>query len=109
LSEMTETGEGLAPADQLSFFGSGEGRMTAATRSSTPQPEQVRAKLTGLLETLKRADALPWADREARLWRTTFPQMTRWLPDDEASALRRDFEREVERLAPSPSTRASVR
>lgn len=106
---MTETGAGRSAADQLSFFGSGEGQMTAPTRLSTPRPEEVRAKLTGLLETLKRAEALPWADREARLWRTTFPQMTRWLPDDEAKALQQDFEREVERLAPSSSTRASVR
>jgi hypothetical protein len=35
---------------------------------------------------------------EIRLYRTIFPQMTNWLPDEEAAQLRFEFETELARL-----------
>jgi hypothetical protein len=32
------------------------------------------------------------------LYRTIFPQMTNWLPEDEAARLRFDFDQEMARL-----------
>lgn len=32
------------------------------------------------------------------MWQTVFPQMTNWLPDNEAAQLRLEFETELERL-----------
>lgn len=44
------------------------------------------------------AKTLPWEPKQASLYRTIFPQMTNWLPDDEAAQLRFDFESEMARL-----------
>jgi hypothetical protein len=41
---------------------------------------------------------MPWNAKEIRFYRTIFPQMTNWLPDDEAAQLRSAFEVEVVRL-----------
>lgn len=41
---------------------------------------------------------MPWREREARMWRTVFPNMANWLPDEEACRLRAAFAREMERL-----------
>ena len=44
------------------------------------------------------AEAMPWTRAKARLYRTIVPQMSLWLPEDEAAQLRFEFERELERL-----------
>jgi hypothetical protein len=41
---------------------------------------------------------LPWEPKQVSLYRTIFPQMTNWLPEDEAAQLRFDFEAELARL-----------
>lgn len=41
---------------------------------------------------------MPWTEREARVIQIIFPQMTNWLPHEEADQLRFEFEREIERL-----------
>jgi hypothetical protein len=41
---------------------------------------------------------MPWPPINARLYRTLFPQMTFWLPEDEARQLRFEFEAELARL-----------
>jgi len=41
---------------------------------------------------------MPWDERTLGLHQTVFPQMTNWLPDDEARQLRLEFEIEVVRL-----------
>src|SRR5215210_7374192 len=88
---------GHAPA-QGSLFGAGENRMKAPAQSFLPDPEMVRRRLTLLLEKARSADKMPWSERDARMWQTVFPNMARWLPDDEAEQLRFEFAREMERL-----------
>ena len=44
---------------------------------------------------------MPLSDRDLRMWQTVVPNMTRWLPDDEADAIRTEFAHELERLGAS--------
>jgi hypothetical protein len=39
-----------------------------------------------------------WDSARVRLYSTIFPQMTNWLPEEEAAQLRLDFEAELARL-----------
>jgi hypothetical protein len=41
---------------------------------------------------------LPWDRSRADLYRTIVPQMTLWLPDEEAARWRLDFETEMARF-----------
>jgi hypothetical protein len=58
----------------------------------------VRAELLGVLAKVRAAQSLPWDARRAQYWRVVFPQMTNWLPDDEAAQLRFAFDTEIRRL-----------
>ena len=83
----------LSPLDtQLELF---EAEPAPAYR---PDPDKVRARLNRILGEAKSAQSLPWDAARLSLYRTIFPQMTLWLPDDEASQLRLDFETEMTRL-----------
>ena len=62
-------------------------------------PDKVRARLHKILAEARAAEALPWEPARVSLYRTIFPQMTRWLPEEEAAQLRFAFEAEMERLA----------
>jgi hypothetical protein len=62
-------------------------------------PDRVRARLHKILAEARAAQTMPWDEKETRLYRTIFPQMTNWLPDDEAAQLRFEFETELARLA----------
>jgi hypothetical protein len=84
---------------QGSLFG--EGRMSPPNRSSEPDSEAIRNRLNRLLETLRAAHAMPLSERDARMWKTVVPNMTKWLPDDEGEAIRAAFAREMDRLAAS--------
>ncbi len=61
-------------------------------------PDKVRAKLHKLLAEVRAAQSMPWNARTLRLHQTVFPQMTNWLPEEEAAQLRFQFEAELERL-----------
>ena len=41
---------------------------------------------------------MPWDARRVSLYRTIFPQMTNWLPEEEGAQLRFEFETELARL-----------
>lgn len=84
--------------DQFNLFGDGSDRLQAPARPAVDHPARARAKLTALLETARAARSMPWPERDARMWQTVFPQMTNWLPDEEAEQLRFEFQREIERL-----------
>lgn len=45
-------------------------------------------------------DVAPWDRRTHRYNQVVFPQMTSWLPADEADALRHQFCLELDRIAP---------
>jgi hypothetical protein len=61
-----------------------------------PDPDKVRARLHKILSETRAAQELPW--ERVSLYRTIFPQMTLWLPEDEGAQLRFEFEVEVARL-----------
>lgn len=88
---------GYKPA-QGSLFGPGENRMQPPPRQTVPDPEDIRRQLRLLIETARAADAMPWPERDARMWQTVFPNMAKWLPDSEAEQLNLAFGREMERL-----------
>ena len=60
-------------------------------------PDKVRARLHKILAEARAAEAIPWEPERVSLYRTIFPQMTQWLPDEEAAELRFAFEAEMER------------
>ena len=87
--------------DQLNLFGEEQDDLfleNAAPRDYRPDPDEVRAELHKILAEARAAERFPWDARRVRLYRTIFPQMATWLPDEEASQLRFDFEAELARL-----------
>lgn len=63
-----------------------------------PDPDKVRARLHKILAEARAAKTLPWEPSTLSLYRTIFPQMTDWLPADEAAQLRLEFETQLKRL-----------
>jgi hypothetical protein len=61
-------------------------------------PDKIRRELHALLAELRASHSMPWDERTLRLHQTVFPQMTNWLPEDEAALLRLEFETALERL-----------
>jgi hypothetical protein len=51
-----------------------------------------------MLAEMRAAETLPWDRKRALLNAKIFPQMTNWLPDDEAAQLRFEFAAELARL-----------
>jgi hypothetical protein len=88
---------GYSPA-QGNLFGEAEDRLQAPRKSTLPDPDEVRLRLKALLDKAKNAREMPWSDRDARMWQIVFPNMAKWLPDEEAGQLRLQFEQEIERL-----------
>jgi DNA-binding PadR family transcriptional regulator len=50
-------------------------------------PDKVRAELHKLLAEMRAAQSMPWDKRTLTRHQTVFPQMTNWLPEDEAARL----------------------
>ena len=90
------------PFSARCWLGSGAGFAdlfgAAAPPAYRPDTDKVRARLYRILGEARGADTLPWEPAKLSLYRTIFPQMTLWLPADEAAQLRLDFEAELERL-----------
>jgi hypothetical protein len=61
-------------------------------------PQSVRLKLVAALEQLRASDEMPWDTTNLRYWQTVFPQMTRWLPADDAAQLCGEFGEQMKRL-----------
>ena len=59
-------------------------------------PDRVRVRLNSILAEIRAA--LPLAAQRLRLYRAIFPQMSTWLPDEEATRFRLEFDTEVARL-----------
>ncbi len=84
---------------QLDLFGAIEPELPGFDAASwRPDPDAVRAELLAVLAKARAAQTSPWNARRTLYWRTVFPQMTNWLPEDEAQQLRFDFEAEMRRL-----------
>jgi hypothetical protein len=64
-----------------------------------PNPDKVRARLNKILAEARAAQILPWDPSRASLYRTIFPQMTLFLPEEEGAQFRFAFDSEMARLA----------
>lgn len=87
----------LFGASQPDLF-AGQPEPVRAPRSYAPSPDQVRAHLDHILGQARGAATLPWDARKTGFYKTVVPQMSLWLPDEEAARWRREFEREIARL-----------
>ena len=84
---------------QLDFFGEMEPELPGFDPMAyAPKPDDVRAELLRVLAKARAAERMPWGARDALYWRTVFPQMANWLPDEEARQLRSAFDAEIRRL-----------
>ena len=63
-----------------------------------PDADKVRARLNKILAEARAAQAMPWEPSRLSLYRTIFPQMTLFLPEEEGAQFRFDFETELARL-----------
>jgi hypothetical protein len=79
--------------DESDLFGE-----DAPTPEYRADPDEVRAELLAILAEARAAQTLPWDARKLSFYQTVFPQMTLWLPEEEAAQLRFEFETELERL-----------
>ena len=70
----------------------------AAPPAYRPDPDKVRARLHKILAEARAAEKLPWDRDKLLVYRTIFPQMTGWLPEEEAAQLRFEFDAELARL-----------
>jgi hypothetical protein len=67
--------------------------------SYEPDPEEVREDALAILASARAVTAeAMWDERTYRYNKVVFPQMTRWLPDDERDQLCFEFFRELERI-----------
>jgi hypothetical protein len=89
----------LKQADLLDPIVQGELFEVPAEPAYRPNLDKVRARLEKLLAEARAARAMPWEPSQLSLYRLIFPQMTLWLPEDEALQYRLAFEAEVDRLA----------
>lgn len=68
-------------------------------KSYEPDPEEIRQELYAILAAARDVTAeSPWDERTFRYNKVVFPQMARWLPDDEASQLCFEFAQEIGRI-----------
>jgi hypothetical protein len=63
-----------------------------------PDPEKVRTRVRRILSEARSAQAMPWEPGRLSLYRTIFPQLTLWLPEEEGAQLCLEFETELTRL-----------
>jgi hypothetical protein len=87
---------------QGDLFRSDEQANLFAEEAPTPEyradPDEVRQELYAILAQARAAQKMPWDAHRTRLYRTIFPQMTNWLPEEEGAQLRFEFETELARL-----------
>jgi hypothetical protein len=77
---------------QLDLFG------PPPPQSYAPSLATVRAEVNKVLDKARIAKDMPWTEKEVRFWKTVFPQMTNWLPEEEREQARAAFWEEITRL-----------
>ena len=83
----------FAPHPQADIFGDDQPPIQYRA-----DPDKVRKELLGILAQVRAASNMPWSRADLRYHQTVFPQMSRWLPDEEAAQLRFEFDTELKRL-----------
>ena len=63
-----------------------------------PDLDQVRTRLHKILAEARAAEKLPWDTDQLLVYRSIFPQMAGWLPEEEGAQLRFEFDTELTRL-----------
>ena len=66
--------------------------------SYAADPQRVRERLHRIIVEARSAESLPWDAQLLRYLQTVVPQMSLWLPNEEAAQLRFEFDEEVKRL-----------
>lgn len=70
-----------------------------ASGAYEPNLNEIREDLHAILDEARRVTAeAPWDERTYRYNKVVFPQMSRWLPEEEAAQLCFEFAREIERI-----------
>ncbi len=70
----------------------------AAPVDYRPDPDKVRAKIIRIITEARSASTFPWDSARQKFYRTVVPQMSLWLPEEEAAQLRFEFNEEFKRL-----------
>jgi hypothetical protein len=84
---------------QGSLFGDSPDRIPHPEEASyIPDPARIRQRLHAVLDRARAAPETPWPEKKQRVWQIVFPNMAKWLPEDEADQLRFEFAQEIERL-----------
>jgi hypothetical protein len=83
----------FSPAAQPDLFGA-----DAPAPAYRPDPDKVRSRLHRILAEAQAAATMPWEPTRLSLYKTIFPEMSRFLADEEAAKLRLAFEVEIGRL-----------
>ena len=92
--------------DQIDLFGEQPGQPGLDLDDTRPDPthvdpDSVREELNAILATARAAsDHAPWDRRTHRYHQVVFPQMSNWLPPEEAETMRRQFSLELKRIEP---------
>lgn len=68
------------------------------TPAYRPDPDKMRARLQKISAEARASETLPWEPTTLSLYRTIFPQMAGFLPEDEGTQLCFQFEEELARL-----------
>lgn len=104
---VTQVRNGIEPAanmtgkPQLDLFGAEQPELfdeNAAPVYVHGDPDRVRARLRKLIDEARASNVVPWDRDSLQLYRQIVPQMSRWLPEDEARQLVLEFEEEMARL-----------
>lgn len=77
---------------QLDMFGGQDELFDAAPPVYRADPERVRTRLHGMLDEVRNAGEHGLEQSRRRLLETVVPQMTLWLPQDEAEQFRLEFD-----------------
>ena len=93
----------MARSNQASLFADDQPDMFGQEPAPAyrPNTDKVRARLHKLLAEARSCRTLTWEPSTLSLYRTIFPQMSLFLPEEEGAQLRLAFEAELARLAPS--------
>jgi hypothetical protein len=89
--------------DQPDMFGHSPAQSEMFDEAAVPPPKQltaddIREEMLALLATARAAEAMPWTPREVRTHTVMFPEMAKWLPEEEGEQLLLEFETEMARL-----------
>ena len=84
---------------QFSLFGEADGRIPhPKPQEFLPNIPRIRGRLLAVLNDSNDRGTLTVSEKDRRMWQTVFPNMSKWLPDDERNQLCFEFAQEIERL-----------